>query len=118
MYLETNQLNAIEKLFDKILLKIYPMINNIDIERPFMDGNDKYIMNFHTSLPETVTKKNYWESNHWFNEYGDGILFDYAYMNDVIIPKLLKYFNLTDRGFNREIRIYNINGDLILSTEQ
>ena len=116
MKLSETQLNAVEKLFNNVLLKIYPMVNNIDIERPLLDGDDEYIVNFYTSIPETVTEKNYWEEHHWFNEYGEGILFDFHYMNDVIIPKFLKYFGISDRNFNREIRVYNINGGLILST--
>ena len=115
MILNDNTLNAMEKLFNKILLNIYPMIKNIDIERPLLDGDDKYIMNIYTSIPETVNEKNYWELFHGYDENGVGIIFDYHYMDDVIIPKLLMYISLSDRDFNRELRIYNANGDLLIT---
>jgi len=116
MNIDENVLRAMEKLFNKILLNIYPMINNIDIEKPILDGDNKYIINIYTSIPETINEKNYWDFSNWYDKNGKDNTFDYHYMNDVIISKLLKYFSLNDINFKRELRIYNVNGDLIIST--
>lgn len=115
MYLENNKLNAIEKFLNKMLSKTYPMITHIDIGNPFLNG--EYILNIYTSIPETVTLENYWVNDYWYDkDGGNNVVLDFHWMNDVILPKLLKYFGLTDLSFNREIRIFNIKGDLVIIT--
>ena len=114
------KLIGVEKLFNEVLPTIYPHITNIKISKNDTDGYryPDYDLIIDTDLPNTITKDDYWDNEFWrtktfertTNRYH---LFDYHYMNDVIIPELLEYFSITDRQFERTLRIYNIDGRLV-----
>ena len=107
------KISGVEKLFKQILPTIYPNITDIDIEEKFDSDQDSlFYLNINTDLPNTVTKDNFWDNEYWETHN----LFDYHYMNDVIIPELLEYFSITNREFLRIVRIYNADGELIIYT--
>jgi len=104
------KISGVEKLFRQILPTIYPNITDIDIEEKIDPDHDSiFYLNINTDLPNTVTKNNFWDNEYWETNQ----MFDYHYMNDVIIPELLEYFSITDRQFERTLRIYNIDGRLV-----
>ena len=117
---QSEKVKGAEKIFNMVLPTIYPMITKVEIERTpelFRMGNSDYTVSIYTDLPNTITDKDYWENEYWFKDGGsDGILLDYHYMNDVIIPQLLKYVGMTDREFSRDVELYNVDGGHILST--
>jgi len=107
------KISGVEKLFKQILPRIYPNITDIDIEEKIDPDHDSiFYLNINTDLPNTVTKNNFWDNEYWETNQ----MFDYHYMNDVIIPELLEYFSITDREFLRIVRIYNADGELIIYT--
>ena len=107
------KISGVEKLFKQILPTIYPNITDIDIEEKIDPDHDSiFYLNINTDLPNTVTKNNFWDNEYWETNQ----MFDYHYMNDVIIPELLEYFSITDREFLRIVRIYNADGELIIYT--
>jgi hypothetical protein len=38
-------------------------------------------------------------------------------MNDVIMPELLEYFSIKDAEFDRRVKIYNVDKELIITAE-
>jgi len=118
---QSEKVKGAEKAFNMILPTIYPMITKVEIERTpelFRMGNPDYTVAIYTDLPSTITDEDYWDNEYWFKDGGsDGILLDYHYMNDVIIPQLLKYVGMDDMNFSRNVEIYNIDGQHILSTK-
>ena len=115
------KLIGVEKLFNEVLPTIYPHITNIKISKNDTDGYryPEYDLIIDTDLPNTVTEDNYWDNEFWktsrtTNRYH---LFDYHYMNDVIIPELLEYFSIKDAEFDRQVKIYNIINGLIITTK-
>jgi hypothetical protein len=116
------KLIGVEKLFNEILPTIYPHITNIEIVKKYTNEYPDYDLIIDTDLPNTITKDDYWDNEFWrtknfertANRYH---LFDYHYMNDVIIPELLEYFSIKDAEFDRQVKIYNIDKELIITTE-
>ena len=107
------KISGVEKLFKQILPRIYPNITDIDIEEKIDPDHDSiFYLNINTDLPNTVTKNNFWDNEYWETNQ----MFDYHYMNDVIIPELLEYFSIKNREFLRIVRIYNADGELIIYT--
>lgn len=102
---------SLEILANKILPEIYPVITDIQIKGPMKRyigltvTNNFYKIEVYTTIPEDVTRENYWDS-----EYGD---MDFAYMNDYHIKDLLKYLSINTEYFHSEIVVYDINGDMI-----
>ena len=109
------KISGVEKLFNNILPTIYPHITNIQILKNDTDGYryPEYDLIIDTDLPNTVTKNDYWDNEFWETNQ----LFDYHYMNDVIMPELLEYFSIKDAEFDRRVKIYNIDKELIITTE-
>jgi hypothetical protein len=107
------KISGVEKLFNNILPTIYPHITNIQILKNDTDGNryPEYDLIIDTDLPNTVTKDEYWDNEFWETNQ----MFDYHYMNDVIMPELLEYFSIKDAEFDRRIKIYNIDKELIIT---
>ena len=107
------KISGVEKLFNNILPTIYPHITNIQILKNDTDGYryPEYDLIIDTDLPNTVTKNDYWDNEFWETNQ----LFDYHYMNDVIMPELLEYFSIKDAEFDRRIKIYNIDKELIIT---
>jgi hypothetical protein len=103
------KISGVEKLFNEVLPTIYPQITNIEIVKKYTNEYPDYDLIIDTDLPNTVTKDDYWDNEFWETNQ----MFDYHYMNDVIIPELLEYFSITDRQFERTLRIYNIDGRLV-----
>lgn len=118
---EKKVISAINKLFNSVLPTIYPMITSVEVvENPPQDkmSGEDYTVMVNTTIPNTVTAENYWEWENWFSDESnnDGVVLDYLWMNDIIIPDLLKYVSLTDIGFSRNVEVYNIDGELIVTT--
>ena len=109
------KISGVEKLFNNILPTIYPHITNIQILKNDTDGYryPEYDLIIDTDLPNTVTKDEYWDNEFWETNQ----MFDYHYMNDVIMPELLEYFSIKDAEFDRRVKIYNIDKELIITTE-
>jgi len=109
------KISGVEKLFNNILPTIYPHITNIQILKNDTDGYryPEYDLIIDTDLPNTVTKDEYWDNEFWETNQ----LFDYHYMNDVIMPELLEYFSIKDAEFDRRVKIYNIDKELIITAE-
>ena len=109
------KISGVEKLFNNILPTIYPHITNIQILKNDTDGYryPEYDLIIDTDLPNTITKDEYWDNEFWETNQ----LFDYHYMNDVIMPELLEYFSIKDAEFDRRVKIYNIDKELIITTE-
>jgi len=103
------RISGVEKLFKQILPTIYPNITDIKIVKQDNELFPDYDLIIQTNLP--VTMDNFWDNKYWETNQ----LFDYHYMNDVIIPELLEYFSITDREFERTLRIYNIDGRLVVA---
>ena len=81
-------------------------------DNPIME-DDEYDLIIDTDLPNTVTKDEYWDNEFWETNQ----MFDYHYMNDVIMPELLEYFSIKDAEFDRRVKIYNIDKELIITAE-
>ena len=102
---------SLEILANKILPEIYPVITDIKIKGPMKRyigltvTNNFYKIEVYTTIPEDVTRENYWDS-----EYGD---MDFTYMNDYHIKDLLKYLSINPDYFHSEIVVYDINGNTI-----
>ena len=109
------KISGVEKLFNNILPTIYPHITNIQILKNDTDGYryPEYDVIIDTDLPNTVTKNDYWDNEFWETNQ----LFDYHYMNDVVMPELLEYFSIKDAEFDRRVKIYNIDKELIITAE-
>ena len=109
------KISGVEKLFNNILPTIYPHITNIQILKNDTDGYryPEYDLIIDTDLPNTVTKNDYWDNEFWETNQ----LFDYHYMNDVIMPELLEYFSIKDAEFDRRVKIYNVDKELIITAE-
>jgi hypothetical protein len=109
------KLIGVEKLFNEVLPRIYPHITNIQILKNDTDGYryPEYDLIIDTDLPNTVTKDEYWDNEFWETNQ----MFDYHYMNDVIMPELLEYFSIKDAEFDRRVKIYNIDKELIITAE-
>ena len=108
------KISGVEKLFNEILPTIYPHITNIQILKNDTDGYryPEYDLIIDTDLPNTITKDEYWDNEFWETNQ----MFDYHYMNDVIMPELLEYFSIKDAEFDRRVKIYNIINGLIITT--
>ncbi len=106
------KISGVEKLFNEILPTIYPQITNIEIVKKYTNEYPDYDLIIDTDLPNTVTKDDYWDNEFWETNQ----MFDYHYMNDVIMPELLEYFSIKDAEFDRQIKIYNIINGLIITT--
>ena len=106
------KISGVEKLFRQILPTIYPDITEINIVKQDNELFPDYDLIIHTNLPNTVTKDDFWDNEYWETNQ----LFDYHYMNDVIIPELLEYFSIKDAEFDRRVKIYNIINGLIITT--
>ena len=108
------KISGVEKLFNNILPTIYPHITNIQILKNDTDGYryPEYDLIIDTDLPNTITKDEYWDNEFWETNQ----MFDYHYMNDVIMPELLEYFSIKDAEFDRRVKIYNIINGLIITT--
>ena len=104
------KISGVEKLLNQVLPTIYPYITDVKIVKQDNELFPDYDLIIHTNLPNTVTKDDFWDNEYWETHP----LFDYHYMNDVIIPELLEYFSITDMDFLRVINIYNIDGELIV----
>ena len=118
------KLIGVEKLFNEVLPTIYPHITNIKISKNDTDGYryPDYDLIIDTDLPNTITKDDYWDNEFWSTKNFERTanryhLFDYHYMNDVIMPELLEYFSIKDAEFDRRVKIYNIDKELIITTE-
>ena len=109
------KISGVEKLFNNILPTIYPHITNIQILKNDTDGYryPEYDLIIDTDLPNTVTKDEYWDNEFWETNQ----MFDYHYMNDVIMPELLEYFSIKDAEFDRRVKIYNVDKELIITAE-
>jgi hypothetical protein len=109
------KISGVEKLFNNILPTIYPHITNIQILKNDTDGYryPEYDLIIDTDLPNTVTKNDYWDNEFWETNQ----MFDYHYMNDVIMPELLEYFSIKDAEFDRRVKIYNVDKELIITAE-
>jgi len=109
------KISGVEKLFNNILPTIYPHITNIQILKNDTDGYryPEYDLIIDTDLPNTITKDEYWDNEFWETNQ----MFDYHYMNDVIMPELLEYFSIKDAEFDRRVKIYNVDKELIITTE-
>ena len=109
------KISGVEKLFNNILPTIYPHITNIQILKNDTDGYryPEYDLIIDTDLPNTITKDEYWDNEFWETNQ----MFDYHYMNDVIMPELLEYFSIKDAEFDRRVKIYNIDKELIITAE-
>lgn len=105
------KISGVEKLLNQVLPTIYPYITDVKIVKQDNELFPDYDLIIQTNLPNTVTKVDYWDNKYWETHP----LFDYHYMNDVIIPELLEYFSITDRQFERTLRIYNIDGRLVIT---
>lgn len=104
------KISGVEKLFKQVLPTIYPNITDVKIVKQDNELFPDYNLIIQTNLPNTVTEDDFWDNKYWETHP----LFDYHYMNDVIIPELLEYFSITDMDFLRVINIYNIDGELIV----
>jgi hypothetical protein len=118
------KLIGVEKLFNEVLPTIYPHITNIKISKNDTDGYryPDYDLIIDTDLPNTITKDDYWDNEFWSTKNFERTanryhLFDYHYMNDVIMPELLEYFSIKDAEFDRRVKIYNVDKELIITTE-
>ena len=118
------KLIGVEKLFNEVLPTIYPHITNIKISKNDTDGYryPDYDLIIDTDLPNTITKDDYWDNEFWSTKNFERTanryhLFDYHYMNDVIIPELLEYFSIKDAEFDRRVKIYNVDKELIITAE-
>ena len=107
------KISGVEKLFNEILPTIYPQITNIEIVKKYTNEYPDYDLIIDTDLPNTVTKDDYWDNEFWETNQ----MFDYHYMNDVIMPELLEYFSIKDAEFDRQVKIYNIDKELIITAE-
>ena len=109
------KISGVEKLFNNILPTIYPHITNIQILKNDTDGYryPEYDLIIDTDLPNTITKDEYWDNEFWETNQ----MFDYHYMNDVIMPELLEYFSIKDAEFDRRVKIYNVDKELIITAE-
>lgn len=105
------KISGVEKLFKQVLPTIYPNITDVKIVKQDNELFPDYNLIIQTNLPNTVTEDDFWDNKYWETHP----LFDYHYMNDVIIPELLEYFSITDRQFERTLRIYNIDGRLVIT---
>lgn len=117
---EKKVISAISKLFNSVLPTIYPMITSVEVvENPPQDkmGGEDYTVVVNTTISNTVDKHNYWEWENWFSDESNnhGVVLDYLWMNDVVIPDLLKYVSLKDIEFSRDVKVYNIDGELIVT---
>jgi hypothetical protein len=106
------KISGVEKLFNEVLPTIYPQITNIEIVKKYTNEYPDYDIIIDTNLPNTVTEDDYWDNEFWETNQ----MFDYHYMNDVIMPELLEYFSIKDAEFDRLIKIYNIINGLIITT--
>ena len=106
------KISGVEKLFNEILPTIYPHITNIEIVKKYTNEYPDYDIIIDTNLPNTVTEDDYWDNEFWETNQ----MFDYHYMNDVIMPELLEYFSIKDVEFDRRVKIYNIINGLIITT--
>jgi len=116
MELSSAEKKGLEKLLNIILTEIYhPILTKVELsERPEIFNSweaPDYTITLHTTIPEGVTERNFWQTKYWDEV---GLVLDFAYINDVHIPEILNYFNISDRDLEREIEIKNINGDVIL----
>ena len=107
------KISGVEKLFNEVLPTIYPQITNIEIVKKYTNEYPDYDLIIDTDLPNTVTKDDYWDNEFWETNQ----MFDYHYMNDVIMPELLEYFSIKDAEFDRRVKIYNIDKELIITAE-
>ena len=107
------KISGVEKLFNEILPTIYPQITNIEIVKKYTNEYPDYDLIIDTDLPNTVTKDDYWDNEFWETNQ----MFDYHYMNDVIMPELLEYFSIKDAEFDRRVKIYNVDKELIITAE-
>jgi hypothetical protein len=107
------KISGVEKLFNEILPTIYPQITNIEIVKKYTNEYPDYDIIIDTNLPNTVTEDDYWDNEFWETNQ----MFDYHYMNDVIMPELLEYFSIKDAEFDRQVKIYNVDKELIITAE-
>ena len=107
------KISGVEKLFNEVLPTIYPQITNIEIVKKYTNEYPDYDIIIDTNLPNTVTKDDYWDNEFWETNQ----MFDYHYMNDVIMPELLEYFSIKDAEFDRQVKIYNVDKELIITAE-
>jgi len=107
------KISGVEKLFNEVLPTIYPQITNIEIVKKYTNESPDYDIIIDTNLPNTVTEDDYWDNEFWETNQ----MFDYHYMNDVIMPELLEYFSIKDAEFDRRVKIYNIINGLIITAE-
>jgi hypothetical protein len=107
------KISGVEKLFNEVLPTIYPQITNIEIVKKYTNEYPDYDIIIDTNLPNTVTEDDYWDNEFWETNQ----MFDYHYMNDVIMPELLEYFSIKDAEFDRQVKIYNIDKELIITAE-
>lgn len=113
----TERVEIVEKILNSLLPKMYPIITKVEVEimpELFRMGNADYTVSIYTTLPTTIKGgDNYWDSENWETDE----VFDYPYLNDVVIPQLLKYVGFTDERFSRELEIYDVEGNHIASTK-
>ena len=107
------KISGVEKLFNEVLPTIYPQITNREIVKKYTNKYPDYDIIIDTNLPNTVTKDDYWDNEFWETNQ----MFDYHYMNDVIMPELLEYFSIKDAEFDRQVKIYNVDKELIITAE-
>jgi hypothetical protein len=107
------KISGVEKLFNEVLPTIYPQITNIEIVKKYTNEYPDYDIIIDTNLPNTVTEDDYWDNEFWETNQ----MFDYHYMNDVIMPELLEYFSIKDAEFDRQVKIYNVDKELIITAE-
>lgn len=117
------KLTGVEKLLNRILPTIYQNITDVKIDRNYdisdshlYDDIPQYNLNIYTNLPNTLTKNDYWDNAVWETNENSYVL-DYHYLNDVHVPELIEYFSIKDAEFDRNVKIYNIDNELILSTD-
>jgi len=104
------KIELLEKMLNQLIPKIYPVIRYIKIDGPKKRMFTwvpylSYDINVYTTIPEYITKDDYWTS--------DYRKMDFSYMGAYHIDEMLKYLGLEQFDFYRQIFVYNINDELI-----
>jgi hypothetical protein len=104
------KIELLEKMLNQLMPKIYPVIRYIKIDGPKKRMFTwvpylSYDINVYTTIPEYITKDDYWTS--------DYRKMDFSYMGAYHINEMLRYIGLEPFDFYRQIFVYNINDELI-----
>jgi hypothetical protein len=104
------KIELLEKMLNQLMPKIYPVIRYIKISGPKKNRFTwvsylTYDINVYTTIPEYITKEEYWTS-----DYRD---MDFSYMGHYHVDEMLRYIGIEPFDFYRQIFVYNINDGLI-----